>query len=384
MAQNNQNKAKNNARLPNPQLLLQAGINPKTGLPVKMNGSDPGMLKESIKKQLRILDEQNAVNRYKWINFPAQLSSQEIERLIYYRGQLALFYLEELNQFFLLPYALDGTLDAYGRFNTVHPVPIASGSKDKTVLEKEKALADYLATKSFHVLYDVVLPEEFIEKPDFYLTECCVLVHDYTKQLSETIIPRQNIMDPLLDIMSNCIPYMNTALSNSTGVTGVIVNDEGESAQVLIASQAVQNASLNGEKWVPMQGNITFQNLTNGTVTKPEEFLLAMQGLDNYRLSLHGLENGGLFQKKSHMLEAEQEMNSGNMSLILKDGLNIRQRFSDIVNSVWGTGTGCIPAEEIIMADLNGDGLVATDTEGEQSASGALNNSGEETNNNVD
>lgn len=362
---NNQKQGKNNARLPDLQTLIQAGINPKTGLPLKMGGTESGALKGSVRQLLRVLDEQNAVNRYKWINLPVGLSSQELERLLYYRGQLAFFYLEELNQFYILPYALDGTLDAYGRFNTIHPLPIASGSKDKTVLEQEKTLANYLATKKFDVLYDVVLPEELIEKPDYYLNKCCVLLHDYTKQLSETIVPRQQMMDPLLGIMSNCIPFMNTALQNSTGVTGVKVQSEDESAQVMIASKSVQNAALDGEKWVPMQGGLNFQDLASGNITRPEDFLLAMQGLDNFRLSLHGLDNGGLFQKKSHMLEAEQEMNAGNMSLILKDGLNIRQRFSDIVNSVWGTGTGCIPSEEVINADLNGDGVIATDNESE-------------------
>ena len=368
---------KNNARLPDLQTLIQAGINPKTGLPVKMGGAD-AILKQSILKQLRILDEQNSVNMFKWINLPVGLSGQELERLLYYRGQLAFFYLEELNQFYLLPYALDGTIDAYGRFNTIHPVPIASGSKDETVKKSEKALADYLATKKFNVLYDVVLPEELIENPDKYINGCCVLLHDYTKQLSETLIPRQQLMDPLLDVMSNCIPYMNTALQNSTGISGVKVQSEDEAAQVILASKAMQNAALTGEKWMPIQGGLDFQDLCTGTVTKPEEFLLAMQGLDNYRLSLHGLENGGLFQKKSHMLEAEQEMNAGNMSLILKDKLSIRQRFCDIINSVWGTGTDVLPSEEIINADLNGDGVVATDTEGESTGGGDTNNGGTE------
>lgn len=49
--------------LPNIQELIQAGINPRTGLPLKMGGSKC-TLKEDIKKALRIQDEQDAVNRY--------------------------------------------------------------------------------------------------------------------------------------------------------------------------------------------------------------------------------------------------------------------------------------------------------------------------------
>jgi len=369
--------AKNNARMTPLELYIQAGIDPKTGLPIKMAEADK-VLKQSIKKQLRILDEQNSVNMFKWINLPTGLSSQELERLLYYRGQLAFFYLKELNQFYLLPYALDGTIDAYGRFNTIHPVPIASGSKDEAVKKSEKALADYLATKKFNVLYDIVLPEDFAKKPDYYTNNCCVLLHDYTKQLSETLVPRQQLMDPLLDVMSNCIPYMNTALQNSTGISGVKVQSEDEAAQVILASNAMQNAALTGEKWMPIQGGLNFQDLCTGTITKPEEFLLAMQGLDNYRLSLHGLDNGGLFQKKSHMLEAEQEMNAGNMSLILKDKLNIRERFCDIVASVWPIGLDVLPSEEVINADMNGDGVVASDTEAESTGGGDTNEGGTE------
>lgn len=57
---------KNNARLTDPNTLIQAGIDPKTGLPIKMTSSDEKCtLKLDIKKALRVLDEQNAINRYK-------------------------------------------------------------------------------------------------------------------------------------------------------------------------------------------------------------------------------------------------------------------------------------------------------------------------------
>lgn len=50
--------------LPNVSELIQAGINPKTGLPIKLGG-DPTQLKGDYKKIIRIQDEQDAVNRYR-------------------------------------------------------------------------------------------------------------------------------------------------------------------------------------------------------------------------------------------------------------------------------------------------------------------------------
>lgn len=49
--------------IPDLETLWQAGINPKTGLPLKFGGLKC-MLKEDIKKFLRLIDEQDAVNRY--------------------------------------------------------------------------------------------------------------------------------------------------------------------------------------------------------------------------------------------------------------------------------------------------------------------------------
>lgn len=338
------------------ETFFQAGVDPKTGLPLKM-GPD-GMSswrKEAVKKSLRILDEQDAVNRYQWYNLPMDLTSQEVERLLYYKGQLCFFYYEPLDKFFFMPYALDGTIDFYGRFNRVHPVPIAEGTtnEEKAMYSNQR---DLLSTIKLDVLYD--FPDEVTYD---IATKSCVLLHDYTKQLSQTIIPRQQVNDQLLDIMADCIPFMRTALLAGTGVQGMRVNSQDEYSNVKAASAAVDRAALEGQKWIPVVGNIDFQDMTGGNVMRGQEYMMAMQSLDNYRLSLYGLDSGGLFQKGSHMLQAEQDMNTGNSGIIMDDGLKIRQNFCDIVNAVWGCGVSCEIAESVIGLDTNGDGKIGAD-----------------------
>ena len=119
------------ANIPDLETLLKAGIDPKTGLPVKMGKGPKCTTKEDIKKFLRLIDEQDAVNRYVWYNLPANLTSQELERMLYYKGQLCFFYDKDLEEFYFMPYALDGTIDFYGRYNTIHPIPMTSGTDDK-------------------------------------------------------------------------------------------------------------------------------------------------------------------------------------------------------------------------------------------------------------
>lgn len=330
-------------------LYWQAGINPKTGLPVKM-GSSKCTTKEDVKKFLRLIDEQDAVNRYVWYNLPCNLTSQELERMLYYKGQLAFFYLPDLEEFYFMPYALDGTIDFYGRYNSVHPVPMTSGTDDKA----GKAQAEYLSGIKLKCVY-AMKDMDSVTYED--MTGSAVLLHDYTKQLAQTIIPRQNINDPLLDMMSECPAYMRTALISSTGTLGVRVNDADQADSVRDGSDSLQEAALTGDPWVPIVGNIEFQELTGGQIAKAEEYMLAMQSLDNLRLSGYGIDNGGLFEKKAHELQSEADINGGPVGLVLQDGLSIRQNFCNIANSIWGLGIWCEPAENVMGADLNGDGL---------------------------
>ena len=338
------------AKLPDLTTLYQAGIDPKTGLPLKFGGQKC-MLKEDLKKFLRLVDEQDAVNRYVWYNLPANITSQELERMLYYKGQLCFFYDKNLEEFYFMPYALDGTIDFYGRFNTIHPIPMTCGQDEKST----KAQAEYLAALKLKCVYGIKMPED-IKKED--LDSSTVLLHDYTKQLSQTILPRVTVNDPLLDVMAECIPFMRTAMINSTGIKGVRVQDQDQEQNVAEGARAIERAALTGNPWVPVIGAVEFQELMNGQLGKSEEYMLAMQALYNLRLSGYGVKTGGLFQKKSHMLQDEQDMNAGPVELVLQDGLSIRQNFCNIVNSIWDLGIWCEPAESAIDADLDGDGVM--------------------------
>lgn len=61
MASLNGNKV-NNSCLPNLDWLIQAGIDPKTGLPIKL--ADPSRLRTDMKTNLRIQDEQDAIGTF--------------------------------------------------------------------------------------------------------------------------------------------------------------------------------------------------------------------------------------------------------------------------------------------------------------------------------
>lgn len=353
--------AKNNAFMSLSEI-IQIGMDPRSGLPVKMESGCSKNLKQEMYRLIEDVDEKDAINRYTWYNLPKGLTPQLIERILYYRGSGMLFKLED--KYFFLPYALSGTIDIYGRFMKVTPLPFNGSVSDDGEIDKP-----WIQGLDFTPIYDIPSLDEFEDKAEEeieeYLNTACVILHDRTPQISQTIIPKSNMMRPIISLMSECLPFMRTALLNSTGITGMKVGTEDEQANVYAASSAINRAALNGEKFVPITGKQDFQELTGGQVAKSEEFLLTLQSLDNLRLSMHGLDSGGLFQKRSHMLEAEQEMNQGNSGLLLMDGLNLRQDFSTMVNIIFGESMWCEVSEPVLGIDRDGDGEAGTENDDE-------------------
>lgn len=356
-----------------PTMWIKAGIDPKTGLPSRW--SDDCKLKTNVKIQLRVKDEQDAINRFRAYNIPLYMSSQEIERMLYHRFELIFFYFEPLDEFYLMPYAFDDGLDFYGRPIYVHPVPYASGAEaDKEAIKKQR---EYLRSIKLKVIYDVQLPEDYLkedgspdeEKIKKLLTQSAVIIRDYTPQWSENGIPRVQMQDALLDCMADCIPYSRTALKNSTGVRGMKVSNPDEYSNVLMANEMMEKAALHGDQNIPIVGSVNFQDLSGGSIANATEFLQTMQGYNNFRLSLYGLDNNGLYEKNAYVNNIQSGIN--NVGLALQDGLTQRQNSCNIINSIWGLGFWYDLSETVSGADRNLDGIAYDN----QDQSGKVNDS---------
>lgn len=344
--------------LPNIELWMAA-----TGgrIPAKKGNRGPA-LNDSLLITLRVMDEQDAINRYDWMSIPTGLNRILMERILYYRGQAAMVYIGELNKFYFLPF-VGQEIDCYGRWKKVTLLPF-TGSASNVEGGEIKAFLD---GRTWEPIYDIIAPED-LNVDDLY--NKCVIFRDYSQQLSQRVIPRWQLQDPLLQVMSETVPLARTALLNNAGVDGMRVNSEDETASVIAAASAVSKAAINGDRWVPLVGKVDFQELSGRSTGQVQDYLLALQSFDNLRLSMHGLSNGGVFLKNSHMLEAEQKMNDGNASLIYRDGLKNRQWACDLANSLWGVGIWCDVSESVSGFDKDLDGDLIDDEDAELGAGG--------------
>lgn len=365
--------------LPQLELYKLAGIDPKSGLPSRVVGkcgpADMSLVVNS-RRLFRIIDEQRAVNRYQWYNLPAGLSSQELERLLYYRYTLCFFYYPELKSFYFMPYALNGTIDFYGRFNVINPVPIAEQSdyeKTKEFQAKKKILSEL----KLKVVKDVVV--DLNEITDELLTKSAVILRDYTNQLGQMGEPRWSLNDHLLNMEAECLPFLRTNLIISTGIQALRVQD-ADSGAFESNALAVQlyNAAITGNPYVAVTAKAEFQDLQPTSLAKSSEYFLAMQSIDNLLLSTYGIDNTGIYEKKSHILESENAVNATNVSLVLADGLRQRQNFCNIVNSIWGLSIWCEVSEELLGYDADGDGATYEEANDGAGSSYSTDEGGEE------
>lgn len=346
--------------LPNNEALIAQGFNPETGLPFKIAGGDTTNLASNIKQTLAVIDRQDAMGRYVWTGLPKGITGEMIERILYFKGQAALFYLEATDKYYFLPYALDGEVDCYGRWLGITPLPFGGGTTQTGENGKVKPWITGLIREPVYELDDILyaITEEDINGK-------CVIFRDYTNGISQFCEPRALMNDSLLDVMSKCIPYMRTALMNGTGIQGVKVHTQGEAQNVQLASHAIEAGAIQGQKYIPVVGELDFQELTAGNVSKSEEFMLALQSLDNFRLGTYGIKNGGVFAKKAHMLEAEQETNQGNTGLVYNDGLALRQFGCILANGLFGLDMWCEASEAVMGIDKNMDGEISDEQDGQ-------------------
>ena len=108
-----------------------------------------------------------------------------------------------------------------------HPLPLAwcYSTLNNLIMRAYEA-----AYRTNEIITDEIYPEipsvDELTLEDF--DEGCVLLDDYTPQISQTVIPRADLQEVYIDMMSDILPFARTALLNGTGITAIRVGSEDE------------------------------------------------------------------------------------------------------------------------------------------------------------
>lgn len=340
--------------------------------------NDSFFYRDSMLEFLEEMDRQEFIERFKWYNTPKGINGDLIERIMYYRANGTLFYMQENEKFYFLPYALSGNVDVYGKYLEITPLPFAGPT---ATTDKDGNYKPWIPGLTKIPVYDFPEYEELTEE---FINKSCILLNDRSQGMSQLVKPRFKLSEPIIRISAEMFPLLRTNLIASSGVKSLRVPDESMKENALLAFNNIYKHSMEGNPFMATTGALDFQDLTsNGLGAKPESFLMAMQSLENFRLSGMGLKSGGLFQKKAHELQSESDINDGVSSLVLNNELAKRQHFCDMYNYIFAEPLG-LPFmwveinESVLGIDLNGDGASIAEEDqngipGEQPLSSEMN-----------
>lgn len=311
---------------------------------------------DGIKKALRIRGQAQFNTRFIWKGLPEGYDSQQIERMLYYRGLLGMFYDPEYG-FLILPAKQcssksNNSINFMGRWKFASPTPYNGAGEDKKETNEDKV--SKLVLQSIgekQVLWSVPFVTEEEDAKNI-IKNSCVLLYDYTPQISEIPIARQVLEDPFYDGEIEIVKMIRTASLNSTGVQWVRVSNEAEAQVMRDQFKIYDDMILNGVRYLCISATTEIQEGATKSTAQMQEFWTSFQSLENLRLSCIGMANDGIQQKSQYQNMQEQQLDNIGNSPVLLDGWLQRVRFCTIANAVWGLSMGV----EVAGMDTTGAG----------------------------
>lgn len=372
------------------EALLKAGI-PQTNKMIKygntidQNGNAvlPNLSKYSLNYDslFSIMRQQNMIEtleRYMWINVPFGLTADLIERLLFFRGKGVFYFNDKVDKFQFLPFALNGVIDEYGRYTRCNTLPFTgidseSDKKGKTIKTKTQTLI----YQDLELVYDLPYNENMFKKIKEYKT-VGIILNDNSLGVSQQPIIRFNYVKPVLHMLSTLIQIINTAMYGNADHNLLQVENEGEFQSIQIQIDAINNDILKGKRFTPIIGKLPITPLKTTNSADLEGLFNTFNSLTNFLKSITGVANPGVFDKKAHLLQDEQQLNGSNADDIYYNGLRMRQEFCILIQAYYNYPIWCESKRGMTEAQQQNAVMQKTDdpTSTQNNNNGGSNNDG--------
>lgn len=286
-----------------------------------------------------IQKEQNRIEimeRYMWINVPFGISADIIERILYYRGRGVFYYNEELEKFQFLPFALHDIVDEYGRFTMCNSLVFTGSDSEK----KDKKREIRAVKENIELVYDLPYNKEMLEnirKKKNY----GIILNDSSLGLSQQPIIRANYVRPVLHLMATMMQIINTAIFGAADHSLLQVETEAEYEALNAQIDAINQDILKGRRFTGIVGTFPINPIKTSSTYDVEGLFATYNSLSNLLKTINGIANPGLFDKKAHLLQEEQNLNETNADDIYYNGLRMRQEFCLMIQAYYGYPVWC-------------------------------------------
>ncbi len=317
-------------------------------LNMQIGGATSKMTKSSprdFRRALRVEDQNQFMSRFTWYNLPMGITGNDIERMLYYRYQIMMWYDVTLKKFKVNPFALrskdDNNIDDQGRYMRIRPLPFNGKSQEKD--DQTGKWGKYYGLIDRKVYYDI--PEfESKDKAVEALRDACVIIRDYSPQVSQENAPRVELSESFIEEVILTHVKRRLCELNSSGFSWIRLQDkagvENIMATLMSASQLVEA----GIPYAPIGSTLEIQQGATISSTSIADFWASAQGSDNMRLRTMGIQSDGMLQKQAQQNIAELSLDSISAMGPLGNAWAERLQSCLVWNSMFGTGTYCEPS----------------------------------------
>lgn len=293
---------------------------------------------EQYRQSMRLIDFTQGVNRFWWRKCPKGLKSYIIERVLYYRGQGMFYYDDTLKRYLFLPYTMtsegNSTIDMYGQYQLVKPLPFNGKSENQKKSNKKDATSVYLGTITRIPVYDKDELLDWIEDKglEWCKINLCVIIRDSTQQISEYSTPKAISQKSWIHAQAELPIFFRTALLKALTPKIMNISDQGVLDSVLAELRTIEASIIGGKTIIPVTSSLDISDIDSSTNVDRliESVMKSYDSMDSIRKSHLGLNSNGAFQKQSGM-KASEQLALGSINMVNLDGLFNRQESLELI-----------------------------------------------------
>ena len=262
-------------------------------------------------------DMQQCCARYYWLNLPNGLDSYNLERMLYYRAQLAGFRVG--GHIYILPYYIQGDLNPYGLPTRIKPMTY----NGRPIAGKHDDFAE-----GFTLPVDV----EGNEDNDY----TAVLLYDAIPQVGgQSVTSRYYLNQIIINEMVEVFARININVVISNKKIGLVVKDP---KQADIVREELAEAYASDCPFFVISSPLDTQAVGSSSDFNSEDLFTTIKNYDAVRCFMSGISSKGFgADKKERLISMEMNGIEEEKDLILDIGYELRKLFADRMNKKFGT-----------------------------------------------
>lgn len=287
-----------------------------------------------------IMQEQNfveTIERYMWTNIPFGLTQDLIERLLFFRGKGVFYFNDKVNKFQFLPFALNKTIDEYGRYTSCNTLPFVGTDQTPKTGSKKLVTATY---EDLELVYDLPYNEEMLAKIKKG-KPVGIILNDNSLQIDQQPVIRSMYVRPVLHMMATLMNIINCAMFGAADHNLLQTENESKLEDIRKTIASINQNILHGKRFTVIADQLPITPLKSSNTADLEGLFGTFNSLSNFLKSITGVANAGVFDKKAHLLQEEQKLNGSNSDDVYYNGLRLRQEFCLMIQAYYGYPTWC-------------------------------------------